>query len=89
MVSCCAYIHIFCSDTADGSALRSSSRKNVQIKEPTTKGSATSTPIPSQTSQKFVESNKLEDQINLQHLVELMRIFHVSAEIQQIVSMSL
>lgn len=30
-----------------------------------------------QPSQRLVESNKLEDQINLQHLVELMRIFHV------------
>lgn len=30
-----------------------------------------------QTSQRLAESNKLEDQINLQHLVELMRIFHV------------
>ena len=34
-------------------------------------------PIPSQASQKLAESNKLEDQINLQHLIELMRIFHV------------
>ena len=34
--------------------------------------------MPSQASQKLAESNKLEDQINLQHLVELMRIFHVS-----------
>ena len=33
--------------------------------------------IPSQASQKLAESNKLEDQINLQHLIELMRIFHV------------
>ena len=33
--------------------------------------------LPSQASQKLAKSNKLEDQINLQHLVELMRIFHV------------
>lgn len=39
--------------------------------------SVSSTPIPSQTSMKFAESYKLEDQINLQHLVELMTIFHV------------
>ena len=34
-------------------------------------------PMPSQASQKLADSNKLEDQINLQHLIELMRIFHV------------
>ncbi len=34
--------------------------------------------IPSRASQKLSESDKLEDQINLQHLIELMRIFHVS-----------
>ncbi len=33
----------------------------------------------SHASRKLSESNKLEDQINLQHLIELMRIFHVSA----------
>lgn len=35
--------------------------------------------MPSCASQKLSESHKLEDQINLQHLIELMRIFHVSS----------
>lgn len=47
------------------------------MKEPSAKRSTDSTPIPSQASQKLAKSDKLEDQINLQHLVELMRIFHV------------
>ena len=34
-------------------------------------------PLQSQASQKLADSHKLEDQINLQHLVELMQIFHV------------
>ena len=40
-------------------------------------------PPPPQASQKLAESSKLEDQINLQHLVELMRVFHVSHQRQQ------
>ena len=36
--------------------------------------------MPSQASQELAKSNKLEDQINLQHLVELMRIFHEADE---------
>lgn len=43
-------------------------RKSARVQDPS---------IPSQASQKLAESNKLEDQINLQHLIELMRIFHV------------
>ena len=35
-------------------------------------------PLVSQASERLAQSNKLEDQINLQHLVELMRIFYVS-----------
>lgn len=34
--------------------------------------------LASQASERLAQSNKLEDQINLQHLVELMRIFYVS-----------
>ena len=54
---------------ADNHASRSTSARSGRVPE---------TAMPSQASQKLAESNKLEDQINLQHLVELMRIFHVS-----------
>lgn len=53
----------------DNHASRSTSARSGRVPE---------TAMPSQASQKLAESNKLEDQINLQHLVELMRIFHVS-----------
>ena len=35
--------------------------------------------VASQSSKQLAGSNKLEDQINLQHLVELMKIFYVSS----------
>ena len=52
----------------DDHASRGASGRSGRVPEPA---------VPSQASQKLAESNKLEDQINLQHLVELMRIFHV------------
>lgn len=53
-------------------------RKPSQPRNDSSSGKAATDPLlPSQASQRLAESNKLEDQINLQHLVELMRIFHV------------
>lgn len=57
---------------------RSSQEKGVPRRPSGKPAGVQNPPLPSQASQKLAESNKLEDQINLQHLVELMRIFHVS-----------
>ena len=58
-----------------------SSRRGVKFtpsKEPVSSKYGTPSLPPSRASQRLDESGKLQDQIGLQHLVELMRVFNVS-----------
>lgn len=63
----------------DGSTPTLETRKAVQIKETPVRGLPSSSTIPLAASHRggFIESHKLEDQMNLQHLKELMEIFNV------------